>query len=81
MLIEVLHQSVEALAQRVPLRVLVQRQARLAFVANRDQNLFFGVCASWDEAVAAAQRFGAAGYMNPLSAPMSLALAKTDWCR
>lgn len=68
MLIDVLHQSVDALVRLAPVRVMAQRQARRAFVTNRDQNLFFGVHSSWDEAVAAAQGFGVAGYDNPTSA-------------
>ena len=67
-LIETLHRRLDALAQRVPLRGLVQRQARQAFVANRNRNLFFGLHASWDEAASAARGFGVAGYDNDASA-------------
>jgi putative methyltransferase (TIGR04325 family) len=37
-------------------------------VANRDRNVFFGIHASWDDAVAAAQAFGTVGYDNAVSA-------------
>ncbi|MGC4059410.1 MAG: TIGR04325 family methyltransferase [Aquabacterium sp.] len=67
-LIEALHRRVDALADWPLLGDLVQRQARDAFVANRDQNLFYGVHETWDEAVAAAQSFGRSGYDNPESA-------------
>ena len=69
-LIETLHRRVDALAQVGPLRGLAQRQAREAFIANRDQNLFLGIHASWEEAAAAARDFGAAGYDNPESASL-----------
>ncbi|MBC7482728.1 MAG: methyltransferase, TIGR04325 family [Rhizobacter sp.] len=67
-LIETLHRRLDALAQRAPLRGLVERQARQAFVANRDRNLFFGVHDSWDEASNAARTFGVTGYDNESSA-------------
>lgn len=67
-LIETLHRRIDALAQYAPLRGVVQRQARGAFVANRDRNLFLGVHSSWDEAASAACAFGVAGYDNDASA-------------
>ena len=39
-----------------------------AFLANRDQNLFFGVHDTWEAAEAAAQGYGRAGYDNSDSA-------------
>ena len=51
-LIEFLHRRVDALANQPPLRGMIQRQARQAFIANRSRNMFFGIHASWDEAVA-----------------------------
>lgn len=67
-LIDHLHERVDRLAGFAPLRDLVQRQAREAFVNNRDRNLFFGIHASWDEAAAAARDFGVQGYDNTASA-------------
>ena len=60
-LIDSLQRRVDALANVPGLRALVQRQAREAFVANRNQNLFFGIHSTWDEAVVAAREFGQAG--------------------
>lgn len=67
-LIDSLHCRVDALANVPGIRTLVQRQAREAFVANRNQNLFFGIHSTWDEAVVAAREFGQAGYDNAESA-------------
>lgn len=67
-LIDSLHRRVDALANVPGIRALVQRQAREAFVANRNQNLFFGIHSTWDEAVVAAREFGQAGYDNAESA-------------
>jgi len=67
-LIDSLQRRVDALANVPGLRALVQRQAREAFVANRNQNLFFGIHSTWDEAVVAAREFGQAGYDNAESA-------------
>ena len=69
-LIEFLHRRVDALANKPLLRGLIQRQARQAFIANRTQNMFFGIHASWDEAVAAAHAFGLEGYDNVASASL-----------
>lgn len=51
-----------------PLRSLVQHQSLQTFLNNRDQNMFYGVHASWDEADAAALAFGTKGYDNVASA-------------
>jgi putative methyltransferase (TIGR04325 family) len=77
-LIENLHRRVDALAQFAPLRGLVQRQAHQTFVANRDQNLFLGIHAHWDEAAAAARAFGVDGYDNPASAAIYDARIRMD---
>ena len=67
-LIEDLHRRIDGLADTVPLRALVQRQARKAFLANRDQNLFYGIYSRWEDADSAARAYGVAGYDNPASA-------------
>jgi putative methyltransferase (TIGR04325 family) len=69
-LIEQLHRRVDGLASLPGIGALVHRQAREAFVANRDQNMFFGVHENWEEAVAAAAAFGQAGYDNSNSAQL-----------
>lgn len=69
-LIQALHQRVDALATLPVIGPVIHRQAREAFVANRDQNMFYGEHASWEEAVAAAEAFGRAGYDNPESAQL-----------
>ncbi|TXH57838.1 MAG: methyltransferase, TIGR04325 family [Burkholderiaceae bacterium] len=69
-LIDSLHRRVDALAGAPGIRALVQRQARGAFIANRNENLFFGVHPTWDEAAAAAREFGQAGYDNAESAQL-----------
>jgi putative methyltransferase (TIGR04325 family) len=69
-LIENLHRRVDALAGWPIIHDLAQRQARDAFVSNRDQNLFYGIHSTWEEAVAAAQSFGKAGYDNSKSAQL-----------
>jgi putative methyltransferase (TIGR04325 family) len=69
-LIDSLHRSVDALAKLPVLGTLVQRQARAAFIANRDRNLFFGIHQTWEEAVEAAREFGRAGYDNADSAQL-----------
>ncbi len=69
-LLEKLHQRVDAVADLPYFGQLVRRQARERFIANRDQNLFHGVYATWDEAAAAAEDFGKAGYDNTASAQL-----------
>jgi putative methyltransferase (TIGR04325 family) len=77
-LIEKLHGRVDALAHHPLLRDRVQRQAREAFVANRDQNMFFGVHTTWDEAASAARAFGLEGYDNTASANLYLNRVRMD---
>lgn len=43
-------------------------EARQAFIANRDQNMFFGVHETWDAASAQAAEYGSVGYDNAPSA-------------
>lgn len=69
-LIDRLHSTVDALAQRGPLHGLAMRQAHREFLANRERNLFFGVYASWEDAAAAARDCGAVGYDNAGSAAL-----------
>jgi putative methyltransferase (TIGR04325 family) len=67
-LVRQLHRMVDSL-ERLPLMGgLVERRAREAFVANRDQNLFYGVHETWDEAAEAARSFGKVGYDDEVSA-------------
>lgn len=77
-LIEALHQRVDALAGWPIVGPIVHRQARDAFVANRDRNLFYGVHETWQEAEAAAQAFGRAGYDNADSAELYLHRTRMD---
>ena len=69
-LIDTLHKRIDDAARIAPLRGIVQRQARSAFIANRDENLFFGIHPTWAEAEQAAHEFGKAGYNNPASAEL-----------
>jgi putative methyltransferase (TIGR04325 family) len=69
-LIETLHRHVDTLATWPLIGALAQKQARAAFVANRDQNVFYGIYGSWDEALAAARSYGKAGYDNSESAQL-----------
>jgi putative methyltransferase (TIGR04325 family) len=69
-LIDSLHRRVEALAHAPLTRGIADRQAREAFIANRDQNMFLGVYGTWAEAEAAAKAYGTAGYNNLASADM-----------
>jgi putative methyltransferase (TIGR04325 family) len=58
------------LASMSPDQTLALEKAREAFIANRDDNLFFGVHESWEAASAEAAAFGQVGYNNPASASM-----------
>jgi putative methyltransferase (TIGR04325 family) len=69
-LISGLHARVDALAGWPLVRDIIDRQARRAFMANRDQNLFFGVHDNWEQALAAARSFGTEGYDNSASATL-----------
>ncbi len=77
-LIDSLHRCVDALISLPVVGDLVQRQARDAFVANRDRNVFFGVHGSWDEASEAASQFGRTGYDNADSARLYDANVRMD---
>lgn len=50
------------------LRGITDRQALARFKANRDENLFHGIYASWEEAEAASRAMGKSGYDNSDSA-------------
>jgi len=69
-LIELMNRGVMAAARMPGLRGIVRSQARARFLANRDSNMFWGVHSSWEEAVAAAQACGNAGYDNTDSAAL-----------
>jgi putative methyltransferase (TIGR04325 family) len=51
-------------------RGITDRQSLESFIANRDQNLFYGVYDRWEQAEAAATGYGRAGYDNPESADL-----------
>jgi putative methyltransferase (TIGR04325 family) len=69
-LLDKLHQQVDALADRPLIGSVIRRQALEGFVANRDQNMFYGVHDSWEGATVAAQSFGRRGYDNADSAQL-----------
>lgn len=46
------------------------QEARDAFIANRSQNLFFGIYDNWEAASAAAAAYGDVGYNNAASASL-----------
>lgn len=69
-LIDNLHAQVDRLAGWPVVGPLVHRQAREAFVHNRERNLFYGIHATWEEASAAARAFGLEGYDNSASAQL-----------
>ena len=67
-LIDTMHGAADSLARLPILRGITDKQALARFKANRDQNLFHGVYPTWEEAQAAANGMGKAGYDNPESA-------------
>lgn len=69
-LVETLHRHVDALHRWPVVGSLVKRQARDAFARNRDQNLFYGVYTTWEQAEAAAKSYGRVGYDNADSAAL-----------
>lgn len=69
-LIDTLHRRVESLAQAPLIKGVADRQARDAFIANRDRNMFLGIYRTWQEAEAAAASYGTAGYDNSASADL-----------
>lgn len=56
----------------------VERRARRAFVANRDDNMFLGLYETWDVAAAIAAGYGRAGYDNAASAGLYEARVRMD---
>jgi putative methyltransferase (TIGR04325 family) len=77
-LFDTLHRGVDAFARWPGVRSLAERQARQRFLDNRDENLFWGVYESWDEASAAANDCGRTGYDNPESADLYLHRTRLD---
>lgn len=69
-LIDTLHRQVDALATWPLIGNLVHKQAREAFIANREQNLFYGIHDTWEEAVVAAKACGVVGYDNAEAAQL-----------
>lgn len=54
-------------------RQLLDADARHEFIANRDQNMFYGVYYTWEQASRAAEAYGTSGYDNAESAELYLA--------
>lgn len=67
-LLRKLHIHAEVLNDLPVLRGMARRRALARFVANRDQNLFYGVHRTWEDAARAAEGFGKSGYDNAESA-------------
>lgn len=67
-LISALHRVVDGLARTSYFRHREFNRARDAFIANRDNNLFFGVHETWEAASDEAAPFGKVGYDNEASA-------------
>lgn len=69
-LVDTLRGAVDSFSRWPLLKGITDRQARDAFVANRDQNLFYGVYQRREEAEAAAASYGKSGYDNQESADL-----------
>ncbi len=69
-IVERLHGYVDSMAALPGVRSAVEKQLLQRFASNRDQNLFWGVYATWSEAEAAAAEHGRAGYDNSASASL-----------
>lgn len=67
-LISKLQSGVDRLARISYFQERERIKARQAFVANRDNNMFFGIYDSWDAAGAEAEAFGKVGYDDDASA-------------
>jgi len=52
------------------MRGITDRQALETFIANRDQNLFYGIYDRWEDAEKAAASYGKSGYDNQESADL-----------
>lgn len=77
-LIDALHRGVDSLSRWPVIGSLAERQARQAFIANSEHNLFLGVFTSWDEATAAARNYGRDGYDNIESANLYVHRTRID---
>jgi putative methyltransferase (TIGR04325 family) len=75
---EGLHSAVNRIVRLPGLKTIAARQARRAFIANRDRNMFLGVFETWPQAEAAARGFGQAGYDNSESANLYLTRVRID---
>lgn len=69
-LVESLRGAVDSFSRSPLLRGITDRQALETFIANRDQNLFYGIYERWEEAEAAAASYGKSGYDNTESADL-----------
>jgi putative methyltransferase (TIGR04325 family) len=62
--------AVDSFSRWPGVKGITDNQARAAFIANRDQNLFYGVYERWEGAEAAATAYGKSGYDNTESADL-----------
>lgn len=69
-LVQTLRGAVDSFSRWPVVRGITDRQALESFIANRDQNLFYGVYERWEEAEAAAASYGKSGYDNQESADL-----------
>lgn len=69
-LIDALRGAVDSFSRWPGLKGITDAQARAAFVANRDQNMFYGIYDRWEAAEAAAAAYGTSGYDNRESADL-----------
>lgn len=67
-LIAKLQSGIDSLARIGFFRDRAMAQSKRDFIANREQNLFFGVFDTWEEAEAEVRSLGVAGYANEASA-------------
>lgn len=73
-----MHMAVDRVLRLPGIRNLANRQSAAEFVANRSQNMFWGVFDTWQHAEESARRFGMSGYDNAASAELYLARTRID---
>src|SRR6478609_6876809 len=69
-LIDSLRGAVDSFSRWPGMRGITDRQALETFIANRDQNLFYGIYDRWEDAEKAAASYGKSGYDNQESADL-----------
>lgn len=69
-LVNTLRGAVDSVSRWPILRGITDRQALASFIANRDQNMFYGVYERWEDAEKAAIAYGKSGYDNQESADL-----------